>query len=270
MDIRSFLIANSQSAKLMKPTICAFHNPPINTQAAAMFGISFGEHRFDPATPQSLAMAFGIIRTITLSPFGTSSLSAFATNFRNRIYQGNQLRHIMCIGSRQGRRHGDAVGIGKYVMLRAGFAAIRGIGARFRPPKTARTDVLSTTTRDQSICLASSNLWSNTPRIFSHTPASCQSRSRRQHVMPEPQPISLGRYSQGMPVLRTNNIPVSTERLSFGFRPGFRCRRFLGAGSSGSSSFHNSSFKMGCAIIVPPCTARQYNKNTQVAETSFC
>lgn len=74
MDIRSFLIANPQSSKLMKPTICAFHNPPINTQAAAIFGISFGEHRFDAATPQSLAMAFGIIRTITLARWGRRRL----------------------------------------------------------------------------------------------------------------------------------------------------------------------------------------------------
>jgi hypothetical protein len=270
MDIRSFFIANSQTSKLMKPTVRTFHNPPINAQAAAILGISFGEHRFDAASSQSLAMGFGIIRAIALRSLGPSSLAAFAANLRNRIDQRDQLRHIMSVGSRHRRRHGDAVGIGKYVMLRPGFAAIRGIGARLRPPKTARTDVLSTTTRDQSICFASSNLCSNTPRIFSHTPPSCQSRSRRQQVMPDPQPISLGRYSQGMPVLRTNNIPVSTARLSLGFRPGLRRRRFLGGGSSGSISFHNSSFKIGRAIIVPPCTARQYNKNTQASKMSFC
>ena len=35
----------------------------------------------------------------------------------------------------------------------------------------------------------------------SQTPASCQSRSRRQQVMPVPQPISWGSISQGMPTL---------------------------------------------------------------------
>jgi len=270
VDIWSFFKANTQTTELMKPTVRAFDNPTKHAKAAAVFGITFGKDWSNTAPPQSLAMGFGIVRSITLNTFGVSPLSAFAANLGDRIHQRNQLRYVVSIGACQRRRQWDAVGIGEYVMLRAGFAAIRGIRAGLRPPKTARTDVLSTTTRDQSICSVSSSLWSNTQRIFSHTPASCQSRSRRQHVMPDPHPISLGKYSQGMPVLRTNNIPVSTERLSFGFRPGFRRRRFLGGGSSGSSSFHNSSSKIGRAMIVPPCTAWQYSQDTQVSKTPFC
>ena len=41
---------------------------------------------------------------------------------------------------------------------------------------------------------------------------------------PEPQPISCGRYSQGIPVCNTNKIPVNTFRSSIRFRPGNRCR----------------------------------------------
>ena len=44
---------------------------------------------------------------------------------------------------------------------------------------------------------------------FCHTPAACQSRKRRQQVMPLPKPRDGGRFSQGMPVSRTNNIPLS-------------------------------------------------------------
>jgi hypothetical protein len=270
MNIRSFLVAYSQTAELMKPTVRAFDNPAKHTQAATMLGVALGQYRSNVASPQSRAMRFGIVRSITLDAFGSSPLPAFATNFRDRIHQRDQLRYVVSIGPRQRGRQRDAVGIREYVMLRARLAAIRGIGASLRPPKTARTDVLSTTARDQSIWSASSSFCRNTHRIFSQTPAACQSRNRRQQVMPDPHPISLGRYSQGMPVLSTNNIPVSAARLSIGFRPGFRRRRFLGGGNNGSISFHNPSSKIGRAMVVPPCTAGEYSQVGQPNKSPFC
>ena len=44
--------------------------------------------------------------------------------------------------------------------------------------------------------------------IFCQTPAACQSRRRRQQVVPLPPPISWGRYSHGIPLLSTNGMPV--------------------------------------------------------------
>ncbi len=52
------------------------------------------------------------------------------------------------------------------------------------------------------------------------TPASFQSWSRRQQVMPQPQPISAGRSSQGMPVLRTKRMPVRALAVLQGFSTG--------------------------------------------------
>ena len=66
--------------------------------------------------------------------------------------------------------------------------------------------------------------------------------------MPEPQPISCGRYSHGIPVCSTNKIPVNTLRSSSRFRPGNRCR--LGTtGINGSTSPHSSSDTNGLAIV---------------------
>jgi hypothetical protein len=48
--------------------------------------------------------------------------------------------------------------------------------------------------------------------------------SRRQQLMPEPQPISSGRYSQGMPVFSTNRMPLRACRWLIGLRPGYRRR----------------------------------------------
>src|SRR5215203_6278960 len=63
-----------------------------------------------------------------------------------------------------------------------------------------------------------------------HTPASCHSCRRRQHVEPDPQPISLGSITQGIPALRMKTMPVSAARL------GTRGLPPLGLGGSGGSS----------------------------------
>ena len=55
----------------------------------------------------------------------------------------------MAIGTSERHGHRDAVTIGQQVMFRAIFPSIRGIRPRLRPAKTARTEVLPTTARDQ-------------------------------------------------------------------------------------------------------------------------
>jgi hypothetical protein len=73
------------------------------------------------------------------------------------------------------------------------------------------------------------------------TPARCQRTSRRQHVLPQPHPISCGSMFQGMPLRSTNKMPVTTARSGIGLRPA--CWRFRGRrlGSSGSIRVHKSS-----------------------------
>ncbi len=81
-------------------------------------------------------------------------------------------------------------------------------------------------------------------------PACCQSRSRRQQVMPLPQPISAGRYSHGSPVLSTNRMPVSAARSGTGGRPPFG--QGLAGGSNGSIILHKSSGKRGFDALLKP------------------
>jgi hypothetical protein len=53
-----------------------------------------------------------------------------------------------------------------------------------------------------------------------HTPASCHSARRRQHVIPDPNPSSCGRNSHGIAVYSTNRIPHRTCRSGTRLRPG--------------------------------------------------
>ena len=73
--------------------------------------------------------------------------------------------------------------------------------------------------RDQSLCPAALSSAGKTSWSWSKTPASCQSRRRRQQVIPEPNPSSCGRSSQPTPVNNTNRMPCSTWRSGSGFGP---------------------------------------------------
>ena len=79
-----------------------------------------------------------------------------------------------------------------------------------------------------------SNSWCNP----SQTPASCQSRRRRQQVMPDPHPFSSRSISHWMPVRSTNRIPVSAARSDI---RGLPPRDRGGAGGSSGSMIDQSA-----------------------------
>jgi hypothetical protein len=112
---------------------------------------------------------------------------------------------------------------------------------------------------DRSISSARPSLSSKARCNRSHTPASCQSRSLRQHVEPEPQPISLGSISQGMPVLSTKTMPVRAARSG---RRGLPPLGLGGSGgSSGSTISHRSSVTN--SFVMPRSVASDHGEVLQ-------
>jgi len=259
MDIRTTLVTDAKPAVLVQPTQSAFDNPTVHTETAAVFAVALGQNGLDVAIAKCSPMRLRVIGSVTLDALRTATWSPrFASYRRYGINQRKQLGHVMPIGCRKSRCQRNALGIGEHMVFRALFAAIRRIGPRVRPPKIARTDAESTIARDQSILSAPRRCASKIRWSSSQTPARCQSRSRRQHVIPLPQPISCGRYSQGMPVMRTNKMPVKASRLPMGFRPGYRNLRGLTLGKIGSTSDHRVSSNTGLAMCVPPCTTMTF------------
>jgi hypothetical protein len=224
----------------------------MNTQPTAVFCVSLGDERLDAALAQRHAdFVFGVVGAISERrerPLAATTARTF--DWRNRVDQRDRGLRIVDVGGGVGNRQRRALAIAGNMPLRAIFAAIRGIGAGLRPPKSARTEQLSIATFDQSISLASPSSSSSTRQIFSHTPAACQSRKRRQQVMPDPHPSSLGKYSQGQPVRSTNKMPVSACRFETRGRPPLGLAR--SGGNNGSIRSHNSSASSGLAICVPP------------------
>lgn len=265
MDVLAAIKTDAQAAELMEPAQGPFDDPANAAQAAAVRGPRLGQMWLDAADIQQHLPHVRVVGAIAVDRVRSAARrTRFSTHRRNRIDQWKQLRPVVCIGARQDGRERDAVAVADDVVFRALLAAIRRIGSGFFAPPTARTLALSTTARDQSIRLAACSRASSTSCSRCHTPAACQSRSRRQQVIPQPQPISCGRNSHGMPVRSTNRMPVNVARLSTGGRPPLGWGR--GGGKSGATAAQRSSVTNGCAIamssMTPDCLNEGPNHDT--------
>jgi len=248
MNIVAFLITNAKTPILVQPRYGAFYHPAIDAQSASVFSPSFSKERDNSSAAKLSAMWLRVIAPITKKAIGMLKRSAnLACDWRDTVNQRQKLCDVVTVCTSQYHRKRDAIGIRYQMVLRTFFTPIRGIWACFGPPKTARTEDESTTAREKSIWSARRNLLNSARCILSHTPAFCHSCSRRQQVIPQPQPISCGRSSQPIPVLSTNSIPVMASRFDIGFRPGYRNLRFF-SGINGFMISHNSSLTIGFAM----------------------
>jgi hypothetical protein len=242
VNARASFVPDREAAKPVQPREGTLHDPARAPEPAAVAAIAIGNQRGDAALSELVAMPLRIVAAVALHPVGFAARwSGAPADRRHRINEVQQLRDVGPIGGRQRRDERNPVGVGKNMMLRPGLAAIGRVRSSFFPPRIARNDALSTIARATSSrprrrSSVSSAAWSRF-----QTPARCHRTSRRQQVIPDPQPISRGNIRQGMPLRRTKRMPVRTARSGMGVRPAYcRCRgrRF---GKSGSIRFHNAS-----------------------------
>ena len=250
MNVQPTLVADDQSPELAEPSKRALHHPPVPAQPLAALYSSAGYAGDDPSPSECSSAALEVISFVSMQLAGTSS--ATSTQKARLLDRLDGIQHVgesvgvVDISRSADHRERDSFGVDHNMALRALFALVCGVRPCTLAPLFAGTLALSTEARDQSILPSSPNLSSSTWCSFSHTPASCQSLSRRQQVMPLPQPISGGRYDQGKPVLSTKMMPVRAARLDTLGRPPFG---FGGSGGkSGSITSHSSSDTSGLAI----------------------
>ena len=249
MDVGPSLITDPQAPELMQPREGALDHPAEHAQSAPVRRAPLCQDREDAEASQGLAVRRRVVGAIALDAVGSAARVADrAADGWNRLDQGEQLRHVVAVGFGEPSRQGDAVAIGDHVMLAPQLPSIRWRRAGFFPAWCARTEDESTSARDQSSWWAPWSRSSRTRWSRDQTPACCQSRRRRQQVTPEPQPISWGNASQGIPVRSTKRIPVRTRRGSSGLRPGHRLRRRFGGGSNGSMTAQSGSSTKGFAM----------------------
>ncbi len=249
MNVGTPFESDTETSKVVHPGMRALHDPSNLPKPAAVWLSASSNAGGNASLVQDAPVLVVIVASIRIDAFGPAQWpTANAFDRRDRLDQGDQLRDVIAVGSGQDCRDRCAVGVGGEVVFGTGSRSIGGVRASFSPAPTARIDEESTTTREKSIWFAARSLVSSNACNASHTLASCQSRSRRQQLTPEPHPISAGRSRQRMPVFSTNRMPVSAARFGTGLRPGYLNRRGLAGGRSGSISFHNSSSMIGLPI----------------------
>src|SRR5262249_42551225 len=177
--------------------MCPLYDPAVAAQALRGLNPPACNPRRDASLPQSLALRRCIVgligmqlgRPLTRPPVGTFD--------RLHSVQGDfhQLA-VRDIGPREGNGQRNPLPVDHNMALRARFAAIRWIRAGRWAPRGAGTVAESIAARVQSIWSASPKAFNKVWCTFCQIPWACQSRSRRQQVMPLPQPSSWGKYSQ--------------------------------------------------------------------------
>ena len=212
MDICAPLIAHIEPSKAVEPGQRALHHPTIPPQPLARLDATASDPWSDAAsraTPADSAGSRSPCRH-AVSPGVCVVATALArqTQRRNGVDGLVRALRVVHIGARDGHRQWHAVAVHHDVTLCAQLAAIRRILAGLVAPPGAGTLALSSDARVQSIRPASCSRCSRRRCRRLHTPACCQSRKRRQQVMPLPQPSSWGSISHGMPVFKTKTMPV--------------------------------------------------------------
>jgi hypothetical protein len=214
------VVANLEPPGLPDPGQSTFHHIADLPQAATMGGAWPRQVILDAPLLQPLAVA-----TVTVGPVAVEGLRLAARaparplDWRNVVQQRQRLGTVGPVGSGEAHGQRGPVAVDQQVPFRAFFGPIRGVFAGEDPPKTARMLWLSTQALSQSISPSRPRRSSSACSNFFQTPRRCQYRKRRQQVTPEPQPISWGSNSQGMPLRRTKTMPVRQARSSTGGRP---------------------------------------------------
>jgi hypothetical protein len=244
VNIRSALIANPKPPKLGSPSMGSFDHPPMPPQAVLGLNPSPRNPRLNATLSTRTAASRIVVPFVSVQLVRTEPRPTSRTrNGRDAIQQLVQDLGIVNVGGRQQQGQRNALSIDQKMVFRARFAFVRRVGPRFFAPFLAATVAESTAARLQSISPARPNFSKNKRCRRCQTPAACHSWRRRQQVMPHPQPISWGSISQGMPLRRTNRMPVKAARSDTRGRPPFGFG--LSGGNNGATCSHSSSSRRG-------------------------
>jgi hypothetical protein len=263
VDIRPSLIAHRQPAIPTQPRQRTLHHPPVPPQSLARVDSASGDAWGYAPLSECLSATWEVIAFVGMQLLGTlprpARTPARLLDGLDAIHSLLQDLRVVDVCGCEDYRQRDASSVRHKVALRARLSLIRRIRTGSLAPLFADTLAESRDALSQSISSASPRRSSSMRCNSSHTPASCQSRKRRQQVEPDPQPISLGSISHGMPLFKTKTMPLRAARSSMrGLPP-------LGLGGSfGNSGFmisHSSS--LTSSLLIPPSVTSTHEQVLQ-------
>jgi hypothetical protein len=253
VDIGTAFVADGQPSEAVEPGEGALHDPAVATELVAPVHAAPGDARLDAAHVAGAAAAPVVVGLVGMQSGGAAAWpTPPLSDRRHGIEQRLQQSAIVAVGAAQQAGERGSLPVDHNMALRARFAAVRRVRTDRIAPFLAGTAALSRAARLQSMRAAAPSRSSKARCNACQTPAACQSRKRRQQVMPEPQPSSAGSISQGMPDRSTNRMPVSAARSGTRGRPPFGLDR--STGNSGFTTAHSSSGRSSLAM--PPSSRR--------------
>lgn len=246
MNIRAAFVTDFQAAKAIEPTESALNHPAVLSKIRILTA-AFFNFRFDLLISKLAAKKFRIVSLVASQSIGTLTRPAFgALNGGNGFNCCKSFFDIMSVCRTQANNNRDSFSICNKVAFSPCLSTVRRIAAGLKPPFGAAMFEESMRNLFQPICPSSPSSFKNALWIFSQTPSFCHFSSRRQAVIPQPQPISCGKSSQGIPVRKTKTIAMKAWRFPMGGRPLLPLA--FSAGSNASILFHNSSLTISRAI----------------------
>ncbi len=239
MSIKRTLETNAQLAEAGKPSMRALDNPAMPAEPVVLLDATASNPGNDAPLAQMLPASSEVVSLVGVELVGTASRATIESGHA-RDGVNERLEHdrvvAICTGDHQRQR--NAAPVYDEMALAAEFAPVRWVRPRLLAPRGLATVAPSMLARLQSIWSCSRRRLSRAKCSRSQTPSACQSRKRRQHVIPLPKPSSLGRSSHGIPVCKTNRMPFNAARSSTRGRPPLV--EGSTTGNSGCSAFHNS------------------------------
>ncbi len=263
MEIGAAFVAGAEPFELVQPRECALDHPADLAQSGAVGDASSGDHGFDAAFPQQVAVLVEVVTPVGVqTPRLAARVSPSSSNRRDRVEQGQELGDVVSVAA--GERDGDRVSVpvDDQMGLEPGRARSTGEGPTWSPPLRVRTCDPSTEQSSRSSRSARRSSVSRAACRRGQTPASVQSRSRRQAVTPEQPTVSAGTSRHATPVRSTNRTPASAVRSGTRNRPGWRWRRSGAGGSNGATRSHRSSGTRSARTRIP---CRPRSSSTRLA-----
>ena len=246
MNIGTTFVTDSESPVAIEPTEGSFNDPAVFPKVPVLLAAFFnpGLNLFFSKVVTEI---FRIIGLVSLKGVRTLSGTALRSlNGRDGLDRRKGFFDIVDIGPTQANCNRNSLFIRDKVAFSPRFGAVRGVGPRLKPPFGAGTLEESIRNFFQSIWFSLPSSFKKVSWSFFQIPSLCHFARRRQALIPDPQPISWGKSSQGMPVFKTKTMAVKTCRLGMGGRPFDPLG--LSGGSNGSISFHISSLRIVRAI----------------------
>ena len=258
VDSERAVVADDQAPEVSQPTDGAFHDPtpPVSPQRAAILRRRTNAiplvwaDQFDSPLPQPLSQRIAVVGFVGNHPHGLLTRSARTVT---PSYADRRERRLRKPDFRRGcrvkvvsQRNTRAVDHHHPLRPLAPLGFSDSVAPFFAGAKLpSRNDSLHFN------CWRSFNSLRNTRQIFSQTPCSSQSRSRRQQV--EGCGYFSGRSCHRAPLRKIHRIPSNTRRLSIHGRPPLRC--LGGLGSKGAIFFHCASVSNGPDRAIGPPSA---------------